>query len=77
MAGYDYMLKMGLSDHAVVSGRDFRQQLESLAVAFPGTIREVRGVGMMIGLELSDGQADKFIRQCWERTAIHRPRTPR
>jgi acetylornithine/N-succinyldiaminopimelate aminotransferase len=56
-----------LMDNAVERGR---QLMEGLKDAFGGTAREIRGLGLMIGIELSAEEAERFRRFAFERGFI-------
>jgi acetylornithine/N-succinyldiaminopimelate aminotransferase len=43
-----------LADHARATGKWLKQELERLVAAFPGVLRNARGVGFMLGLELQE-----------------------
>jgi acetylornithine/N-succinyldiaminopimelate aminotransferase len=43
-----------LADNARQLGEWLRQQLQRLVATYPGTLKAVRGLGLMIGLELAD-----------------------
>ena len=44
----------GLADHARNIGAFLKSELERLAATYPGIIRNVRGLGLMIGFELAE-----------------------
>ncbi|MDR2821271.1 MAG: aspartate aminotransferase family protein [Desulfovibrio sp.] len=53
----EIMLRDHLDDRAAALGGRLKRQLEDLQRRLPGKIREVRGLGLMIGIELvEDGQ---------------------
>ncbi|MCH7944219.1 MAG: aspartate aminotransferase family protein, partial [Proteobacteria bacterium] len=51
----DVMLADGFLDHVERMGRILRRRLDDLAGKFPAVIEEVRGLGLMIGLQLHAG----------------------
>ncbi len=50
----------GLIGHAAQTGRFLLDQLKGLATSFPGLVCEVRGLGLMAGLEL-DREAEPVV----------------
>ncbi|WP_304473287.1 aspartate aminotransferase family protein [uncultured Desulfovibrio sp.] len=53
----EIMLRDHLAQRAAALGAHLKEQLQALGQRLPGKIREVRGVGLMLGIELSgDGQ---------------------
>jgi 4-aminobutyrate aminotransferase len=61
------LVRDGLADHAAAMGDRFRAGLEPLVGRHPALV-EVRGRGLMIGLELRDGATAKAV----EQAAFHR-----
>ena len=55
-ATLDTMLHEGVMDNAVKVGEYFRAKLTELSGKHPGTITEVRGMGMINGAELKDNE---------------------
>ena len=45
----------GLAKHAVSLGKHLVQQIQNLIAAHPAILKEVRGLGLMIGIELAEG----------------------
>jgi L-lysine 6-transaminase len=61
----------GLMVRAAKAGRYLLDQLEDLAVEFPGLVLDVRGRGLMCAFSLPSGaQRDELIRTLWERRVI-------
>jgi predicted acetylornithine/succinylornithine family transaminase len=50
----------GLMENARRMGELLKQELEALAGAFPGRVKEIRGTGLMLGMELRS-QADPIV----------------
>jgi len=56
---------------AAKAGRYLLDQLEDLAVEFPGLVLDVRGRGLMCAFSLPSGaERDELIRRLWERRVI-------
>ncbi|VVS92574.1 aspartate aminotransferase family protein [Desulfoluna spongiiphila] len=51
MAVLEEIDRLGLCDNARERGDQFRQALEEIRAENPGIIREVRGIGLMVGIE--------------------------
>jgi acetylornithine/N-succinyldiaminopimelate aminotransferase len=68
----------GLMDNAARVGSYMKERLEDLAGLFPDTVREVRGMGLMLGMELSSECTDvvaamrdrHILINCTERTVL-------
>ena len=61
----------GLMVRAAKAGRYLLDQLEDLAVEFPGLVLDVRGRGLMCAFSLPSGaQRDELIRTLWERRVV-------
>jgi len=52
--------ELGLTAHAREVGQYFLEQLQELATAFPARVKEARGLGLMVALELT-GEADPVV----------------
>ncbi len=66
IAVFETIEKEGLLDNAAEMGDYSMERLNSLAKRFPDLIREVRGVGLMIGVELTkEGQT--LVKRCMEK----------
>lgn len=66
VACIDVMLREQLVANAAWIGSELIEGLETLQREFPGTIKEIRGAGCMIGMELY-GPADAYAVACRER----------
>lgn len=53
IATIEYIREENLLERSALVGAYFKKELETIAADFPAVIREVRGIGMMIGLELT------------------------
>ena len=49
----EIMLRDHLSERAAALGQHMKEQLAALQQRVPGKIREVRGLGLMLGIELT------------------------
>ena len=49
----EIMLRDKLADRAAVLGRHVMDRVRAIQDKLPGTVREVRGLGLMIGIELA------------------------
>ncbi|MEZ5930462.1 MAG: aspartate aminotransferase family protein [Alphaproteobacteria bacterium] len=50
----DVLLEDGFLEHAARSGARLKEEMQRLAAAHPGIVREVRGKGLMLGFKLTD-----------------------
>ncbi|WP_341807893.1 aspartate aminotransferase family protein [Wolbachia endosymbiont (group E) of Neria commutata] len=66
----DIMLKEGFFDHIKKVSGYLKEKLSSLATEFPEIISEVRGEGLLIGIELRAPLADKIVSQCLDKGLI-------
>jgi acetylornithine/N-succinyldiaminopimelate aminotransferase len=66
----DTMLKEGFFDHVKRVSGYLKEKLSSLAKEFPEVISEIRGEGLLIGIELQTPLADKVINQCLDKGLI-------
>ncbi|MBK7047432.1 MAG: aminotransferase class III-fold pyridoxal phosphate-dependent enzyme [bacterium] len=64
----------GLAAHAVAVGDFFLARLRQLAVAFPAHVKEARGLGLMLALELH-GEAEPVVVAMRERHISSTPPT--
>ena len=70
-ATLDTMLHEGVMDNAVKVGEYFRAKLTELSGKHPGTITEVRGMGMINGAELKDNEiGPKIVQKCFEQKVL-------
>ena len=71
-ATLDTMLNEGLLEHTVKTGEYFRAQLtEKLAKKYPNTVKEVRGMGMINGVELANNDiGPQIVNKCFERDVL-------
>ncbi|APR98875.1 aspartate aminotransferase family protein [Wolbachia endosymbiont of Folsomia candida] len=60
----DIMLKDGFFDHVKRVSGYLKEKLSLLATEFPELISEIRGEGLLIGIELRTPLADKIVSQC-------------
>ncbi len=60
----DIMLQNGFFDHVKQVSRHLQEKLLDLSLKFPEKILEVRGEGLLMGIELKAPLADKFVMQC-------------
>lgn len=68
LATLDVIHGENLMDNATRQGQRFLAGLSDLANAYPATITDVRGVGLMIGVEFRDGAvAEKVQAACFQR----------
>ncbi|HXQ20042.1 MAG TPA: aminotransferase class III-fold pyridoxal phosphate-dependent enzyme, partial [Candidatus Acidoferrales bacterium] len=68
LAALDVLLSQRLAERAARVGRQWVQELESMA---GNGLREVRGIGLLIALELDHPEAtQRFVRRCFERGLI-------
>ncbi len=66
LAVLDVIQREHLVNRAARMGRYLQQRLERLAARYPALIREVRGRGLMVGMELSTGGAE-IVKACRRR----------
>jgi len=66
LASLDFIEKEGLVDNSLNLGDYFRQELERIA---SGKIREIRGLGLMLGVELKE-KAGPYVHQLMEKGVI-------
>jgi predicted acetylornithine/succinylornithine family transaminase len=67
LAVLEYILNHGLIEHVASIGYYFKERLTLLAQRFP-FIREVRGMGLMLALELNQDQnGPEIVRRCMEK----------
>ena len=65
------LLEDGLIANAAARGEQFMAALAPLPARYPGVVKEVRGRGLMIGIELdSAARADALQRACFERGVL-------
>lgn len=70
-ATLDVMLNEGVLDHAARTGEYFRAQLGRMAEKHPGAVKEVRGMGMINGVELTDDETGpKVVDKCFEQDVL-------
>ena len=61
LAVLDVIETEGLMDRATTVGAALKSELEKIAAALPGVIKEVRGAGLMIGVELEQPIAKQIL----------------
>jgi acetylornithine/succinyldiaminopimelate/putrescine aminotransferase len=67
-AALDVLLRERLAERAAQRGALWLEELRSL---IGGPLRQVRGVGMLLGLEFEDGRATQdFVRRCFDRGLV-------
>ena len=65
------MINEGVMDHAVKVGEHFRAQLRKVAEKHPDAVKEVRGLGMINGVELADNEiGPKVVDKCFEQNVL-------
>ena len=70
-ATLDTMLNEGVMDNAVKVGEHFRAELRKMAEKHPGAVKEVRGLGMINGVELTDLEVGpKIVDKCFEQDVL-------
>ena len=70
-ATLDTMLNEGLMDNAVKVGEHFRAELKKMVDKHPGVAKEVRGLGMINGVELTDNEiGPKVVDKCFEQDVL-------
>ncbi|MDI6759881.1 MAG: aspartate aminotransferase family protein [Candidatus Brocadiaceae bacterium] len=69
IAVFETIDKEGLLENAVRMGNYSLERLRSLQERFPQQIKEVRGVGLMIGIELQK-EGSQLVRMCLDRRLI-------
>ena len=60
LALLDEIEQQDLAQNARQVGEAFSQALKGLQAEYPGVIKEVRGLGLMLGVELADGFTERF-----------------
>jgi len=70
LATLDVIEDEHLMENAVAVGAHFRQGLESLSAEVPGRIKEVSGVGLMIGVELERPEAKALLKSLLEQGIV-------
>lgn len=58
------ILQAGFLDDVAAKGRYFRDKLQSIAGRFPGVVSEIRGAGLIIGMELKEEKAKEVQLSC-------------
>ena len=53
------MLRDKLADRAAVLGRHVMDRVRAIQDKLPGTVREVRGLGLMIGIEVTGDRTNR------------------
>ncbi|MCI9310369.1 MAG: aminotransferase class III-fold pyridoxal phosphate-dependent enzyme, partial [Lawsonibacter sp.] len=70
-ATLDTMLNEGVMDQAAKTGEHFRAELRKMAENHPGAVKEVRGLGMINGVELTDNEiGPKVVDKCFEQDVL-------
>ena len=70
-ATLDAMLNEGVMEHAAKTGEYFRAALRKVAEKHPGAVKEVRGMGMINGVELTDNEiGPKVVDKCFEQDVL-------
>lgn len=65
------MLNEGVMDQAAKTGEHFRAELRKMAEKHPGAVKEVRGLGMINGVELTDNEiGPKVVDKCFEQDVL-------
>lgn len=66
----DIIKEEKLVENAAAVGAYFKEKLEELAGAYPGAIAEVRGLGLMLGVEYKDGLAKQVNDKLFDRRIL-------
>jgi acetylornithine/N-succinyldiaminopimelate aminotransferase len=70
LATLDVIEEEHLMENAAAVGAHFRQGLESLRTALPDRIKEVRGAGLMVGVELAQPEAKAALKSLLEQGIV-------
>ncbi|MBU2471440.1 MAG: aminotransferase class III-fold pyridoxal phosphate-dependent enzyme, partial [Bacteroidetes bacterium] len=63
------IMERGVIDNAIVTGNYLKEKLISLKAKYPGLIRDVRGRGMMLGIELQT-DCEKIVHEMLEHKVL-------
>jgi predicted acetylornithine/succinylornithine family transaminase len=63
-------LKNGVMENAQITGAYLKQELLNLKNEFPGLIKDVRGLGLMLGVELGNGFAKTILQKFTDRKIL-------
>lgn len=69
-ATLDVMLNGGVLDNAAKVGEYFRAELSKMAEKHPGSVKEVRGLGMINGIELTAESGNAVVDKCFEKKVL-------
>jgi putrescine aminotransferase len=61
LAGLEVLVEEGLADRAAHVGAILKQGLQDIAGRHPDTVKEVRGIGLMIGVEMQEDEVGELI----------------
>ncbi len=67
LAVLQVLLQEGLLAQVKARGEEFREKLRDIDKSCPGTIKEIRGQGLMLGIELHEPRAKEVQRTCMEK----------
>ena len=66
----DTMINGGVIDHCREMGEYFRQELRKIAEKYPNTVKEVRGLGLIDGMELKLETGAPIVDKCYEKKVL-------
>ena len=69
-ATLDVMINGGVLDNAAKMGEYFREELRKLADKHPACVKEVRGLGMINGVELKLESGSPIVDKCFEKKVL-------
>lgn len=69
-ATLDTLLHGGVLEHATEVGEYFRKQLGTLKEKYPETVKEIRGMGMINGVELNLDNGSPIVEKCFEKKVL-------
>lgn len=69
-ATLDTLLHGGVLEHATEVGEYFRKQLGTLKEKYPESVKEIRGMGMINGVELNLDNGSPIVEKCFEKKVL-------
>ncbi len=70
LAVFEIYEKENLVENARIKGKEFKEKLEKLANKYPEKIAEVRGEGLLIGIEIADGSGKAVFNSLFEKKIL-------